>query len=59
MSSNGKTEKPKTTRPVVLVSSIAQARRIVAKEYTQAYADKLGDGDVLDLAMQILARDSE
>ena len=51
------TGKAKTVRPVVLVTSVDQARAIVAKKYTQDYADKLGDGDVIDLALHIVSSD--
>ena len=52
-------EKKETVRPILLKITVDAARALVARKYGQKYADALGDGDVVDLAMQIQVSESE
>ena len=42
-------------RPKILVESVETARAVVAARYGEAMARNLGNGDVIDLAMKIIA----
>lgn len=48
-------DKPQKVRPQILVESVTAARKIVSDKYGQALANSLSDGDVVDLAFQIIA----
>lgn len=52
-------EKAKKVRPSVLPLSVARARQYVAQRMSQAIAESLGDGDVIDVAMELLAQESQ
>lgn len=47
-------EKTKKLRPSVLPLTVDRARKVVAERLSQAVADSLGDGDVIDVAMELL-----
>lgn len=44
-------------RPKVLIESVEIARQIVAQRFGAAMASTLGNGDVIDLAMKLIAED--
>lgn len=52
-------DKTKKVRPSVLPLTVARARQFVAKRMSQAIADSLGDGDVIDVAMELLAQEAQ
>lgn len=47
-------DKPQKVRPQILVESVTAARKIVSEKYGAALANSLSDGDVVDLAFQII-----
>lgn len=52
-------DKKSKLRPVVLRVSVETAREIIAKKLNPGIAASVGDGDAIDMALELIRRDAE